>query len=108
MRENRPYGSEGGGAELNRSSLPLSKSSRGQGPTHEDSHGHRPSAIGPYSFVIIHSSSFIPRSNLAWQQTPHPAAQVFGFDRLGEPAGDGDPLSALGRDLLGGTRREDQ
>ena len=25
MRENRPYGSEGGGAELNRLSLPLSK-----------------------------------------------------------------------------------
>jgi hypothetical protein len=24
MRENRPYGSEGGGAELNRLSLPLS------------------------------------------------------------------------------------
>jgi hypothetical protein len=24
MRENRPYGSEGGGAELNRPSLPLS------------------------------------------------------------------------------------
>jgi hypothetical protein len=25
MRENRPYGSEGGGTDLNRSSLPLSK-----------------------------------------------------------------------------------
>jgi hypothetical protein len=28
MRENRLYGSEGGGTELNRSSLPLSKKQR--------------------------------------------------------------------------------
>jgi hypothetical protein len=40
MRENRPYGSEGGGTELNRSSLPLLRQEVGPGiPTMREQPG---------------------------------------------------------------------
>jgi len=51
MRENRQYGSEGGGTELNRFSLPLSEVELlklffrdSLAPGHRDGHDHSPSS----------------------------------------------------------------
>jgi hypothetical protein len=45
MRETRTYGSEGGGTELNRSFLPLSRSCPGTARTYAIVSGHSPDLV---------------------------------------------------------------
>ena len=58
MRENRPYGSEGGGTEFNQSFLPLSLAE-----SHRENSADRPSVCGN-SFRIIRTICVIHGSSL--------------------------------------------